>query len=328
MKLSKEKLLSFYRTMQTIRLFESHISDLYARGTVPGLAHLYIGEEAVAAGVCGALRSEDFITSTNRGHGHVIAKGADLKPMMAELFGRRTGYCKGKGGSMHIADMNMGILGANGIAGGGLPIAVGAGWSAKWRGTDQVAACFFGDGASNNGTFHESLNLASLHRLPVIFVCENNQYGISVCQLKHQPIIDIATRATSYDMPGSVHDGNDVLEVYEAVVKAVRRARTGEGPTLLEFKTYRWRGHHEGDPNQGERYRTKEEITQWMEKCPIKRLAAKLVAKKIANRQALDAIDSEITAAIDAAVEFATRSEFPAIEEMYEDVYVSEGMAK
>jgi len=158
-------------------------------------------------------------------------------------------------------------------------------------------------------------------------VCENNQYGISVCQLKHQPIIDIATRATSYDMPGSVHDGNDVLEVYEAVVKAVRRARTGEGPTLLEFKTYRWRGHHEGDPNQGERYRTKEEITQWMEKCPIKRLAAKLVAKKIANRQALDAIDSEITAAIDAAVEFATRSEFPAIEEMYEDVYVSEGMA-
>jgi pyruvate dehydrogenase E1 component alpha subunit len=328
MKLSKEKLLSFYRSMQTIRLFESRISDLYARGTVPGLAHLYIGEEAVAAGVCGALRPDDFITSTHRGHGHVIAKGAELNPMMAELFGRRTGYCKGKGGSMHIADMNMGILGANGIAGGGLPIAVGAGWSAKWRGTDQVTACFFGDGASNNGTFHESLNLASLHKLPVIFACENNQYGISVCQQKHQPIVDIATRAAGYDMPGSVHDGNDVLAVHEASVKAVRRARAGEGPTLLEFKTYRWRGHHEGDPNQGERYRTKEEIAQWVEKCPIQLLSARLIAKKTAGRRDLEAIDREIEAAIDAAVEFATGSEFPAVEEMFEDVYVSEGMAK
>ncbi|MCU0590263.1 MAG: thiamine pyrophosphate-dependent dehydrogenase E1 component subunit alpha [Desulfobacterales bacterium] len=326
MKLGKEKLLSFYRMMQTIRLFESRIADLYARGTVPGLAHLYIGEEAVAAGVCGALRPDDFITSTHRGHGHVIAKGAELKPMMAELFGRRTGYCKGKGGSMHIADMNMGILGANGIAGGGLPIAVGAGWSAKWRGTDQVTVCFFGDGASNNGTFHESLNLASLHKLPVIFVCENNQYGISVCQVKHQPILDIATRATSYDMPGSIADGNDVTAVYESAAKAVRRARAGEGPSLLEFKTYRWRGHHEGDPNQGERYRTKEEIAQWIEKCPIQRLVAKLVREKISDRKDLDEIDREITAAIDAAVEFATQSEFPAIEEMYEDVYVSEGL--
>jgi TPP-dependent pyruvate/acetoin dehydrogenase alpha subunit len=239
MKYSKDKLLSFYRMMQTIRLFESHISDLYARGIVPGLAHLYIGEEAVATAVCAALRQDDYITSTHRGHGHVIAKGAELKLMMAELFGRRTGYCKGKGGSMHIADMNAGILGANGIAGGGLPIAVGAGWSAKWRKTDQVTACFFGDGSSNNGTFHESLNLASLHRLPVIFVCENNLYGISVCQIKHQLITDIAVRASSYNMPGVIVDGNDVLKVHEATVKAVERARSGEGPTLIECKTYR-----------------------------------------------------------------------------------------
>lgn len=190
--------------MLKIRLFEERIQDLYARGLVPGLAHLYIGQEAVAVGVCSTLRREDFITSTHRGHGHVIAKGAELKYMMAELFGKRTGYCKGKGGSMHLADMSMGILGANGIAGGGLPIAVGAGLSAKYRRTDQVVACFFGDGASNNGTFHESLNFASLHKLPVLFVCENNQYGISVSQKKHQPIQDIAIRATSYDMPGVV----------------------------------------------------------------------------------------------------------------------------
>ena len=180
MNFSKRQLVSFYETMQTIRMFEERIAELYARGEVPGLAHLYIGEEAVAAGVCALLTDKDYITSTHRGHGHVIAKGAKLPPMMAELFGKRTGYCKGKGGSMHIADVDMGILGANGIAGGGLPIAVGAGWSAKWRGTDQVTVCFFGDDASNNGTFHESLNLASLHRLPVIFICENNGYGISV----------------------------------------------------------------------------------------------------------------------------------------------------
>lgn len=324
MKFSKDKLISFYKTMQTIRLFESRISDLYARGTIPGLAHLYIGEEAVAAGVCSVLRPDDFITSTHRGHGHVIAKGAELNLMMAELYGRRTGYCKGKGGSMHIADMKLGIMGANGIAGGGLPIAVGAGWSAKWRGTDQVTVCFFGDGASNNGTFHESLNLASLHSLPVVFVCENNLYGISVCQLKHQPIVDIAARAASYDMPGKVIDGNDVLATHEAADKAVARARAGEGPTLIECKTYRWRGHHEGDPNQGERYRTKEEISEWMEKCPIQRFSRKLLKEKVTTRKALEAIDLEINAAIDAAVEFAAQSDFPDPDEMYEDVYVRE----
>lgn len=322
MKLSKDKQLALYTTMKTIRLFEERIADLYARGQIPGLVHLYIGEEAVAAGVCAALREDDYITSTHRGHGHVIAKGAELNPMMAELYGKKTGYCKGKGGSMHIADMTLGILGANGIAGGGLPIAVGAGWSAKWRGTDQVAVCFFGDGSSNNGTFHESLNLASVHRLPVIFVCENNLYGISVCQVKHQAITDVAVRATAYDMPGVVVDGNDVTAVLQAAEKAVKRARAGEGPTLVECKTYRWRGHHEGDPNQGARYRTREEIDVWKNKCPIKRFALQLVRNRTATAKKLEAIDREITGRIDAAVAYAETSEFPAYEEMFEDVYV------
>ncbi|MBU2054978.1 MAG: thiamine pyrophosphate-dependent dehydrogenase E1 component subunit alpha [Proteobacteria bacterium] len=322
MKLSKDKQLALYTTMKTIRLFEERISDLYARGQIPGLVHLYIGEEAVAAGVCAALREDDYITSTHRGHGHVIAKGAELNPMMAELYGKKTGYCKGKGGSMHIADMTVGILGANGIAGGGLPIAVGAGWSAKWRGTDQVAVCFFGDGSSNNGTFHESLNLASVHRLPVIFVCENNLYGISVCQAKHQAITDVAVRATAYDMPGVVVDGNDVTAVFQAAEKAVKRARAGEGPTLVECKTYRWRGHHEGDPNQGARYRTREEIDVWKNKCPIERFARQMVSNRTATAKKIEAIDREITGRIDAAVAYAETSEFPAYEEMFEDVYV------
>jgi len=322
MKVQKETLFELYRTMLTIRLFEDRIVDLYARGEVPGLAHLYIGEEAVAAGICAALRENDYITSTHRGHGHVIAKGAELKAMMAELFGKETGYCKGKGGSMHIADMQIGILGANGIAGGGLPIAVGAGWSARWRGTDQVTACFFGDDSSNNGTFHESMNLASLHKLPVIFVCENNLYGISTCQIMHQPISDIAIRATSYNMPGVVVDGNDVLDVYQAAGKAVKRARAGEGPTLIECKTYRWRGHHEGDPNQGARYRTKDEIEEWKEKCPVERFARKLVADKTATKKKLAEIQEKITAEIDSAVQFARDSRFPAVAEMYEDVFV------
>lgn len=322
MKVTKKTLLEFYTVMLRIRLFEERIVDLYARGMVPGLAHLYIGEEAVAAGACAPLREDDYITSTHRGHGHVIAKGAELKPMMAELFGKKTGYCKGKGGSMHIADMEIGILGANGIAGGGLPIATGAAMSAKWRGTDQVSVCFFGDDASNNGTFHESLNLASLHKLPIIFVCENNGYGISVSQVKHQCITDIAIRATSYDMPGVIVDGNKVIEVYEATMKAVRRARAGEGPTLIECKTYRWRGHHEGDPNQGGRYRTKKEIEAWKKKDPIKWLADKMVADKAVTKKKLAALEKEILGEIDQAVAYANESAFPALEELYEDVYV------
>jgi TPP-dependent pyruvate/acetoin dehydrogenase alpha subunit len=322
MEIKKKKLVELYTTMLKIRLFEERVIDLYARGLIPGLAHLYIGEEAVAAGVCGVLRENDYITSTHRGHGHVIAKGADLKPMMAELFGKKTGYCKGKGGSMHIADMEIGILGANGIAGAGIPIAVGAGMSAKWRGTDQVTVCFFGDDGSNSGTFHEGLNLASLYRLPVIFVCENNRYGISVGQEKQRLIQDIAIRATSYDMPGIVVNGNDVLEVYEASLKAMKRGWAGEGPTLIECKTYRWRGHHEGDPNQGRRYRTTEEIETWKEGDPIKRMASKLIVDRILTKKKMDDLKNEILEEIEQAVAFANESEFPSIEEMYEDVYI------
>jgi len=322
MKIEKEILIRLYSSMVKIRLFEERIVDLYARGLVPGLAHLYIGEEAVATGVCAGLRQEDYITSTHRGHGHVIAKGADLKPMMAELFGKKTGCCKGKGGSMHIADMEIGILGANGIAGGGLPIAVGSGMSAKWRGTDQVTVCFFGDDASNNGTFHESLNLTSLYKLPVIFVCENNQYGISVGREKQTLIQDIAFRAANYDMPGVAVDGNDVLEVYQASLKALKRGWAGEGPSLIECRTYRWRGHHEGDPNQGRRYRTTEEIEGWKRKDPIERLAAKLITDKILTKKKMDTLKKEVLEEIDEAVAFANESDFPALEDMYEDVYV------
>ena len=328
--LKNDKLIEMYRTMQKIRLFEERVIDVYARGLVPGLVHLYIGEEAVATGVCANLRPDDFITSTHRGHGHVVAKGAELGPMMAELFGKAAGFNKGKGGSMHIADMQLGILGANGIVGGGHPIATGAAWSAKWRGTDQVSVCFFGDASTNIGAFHESLNLAAAHKLPVIFVCENNGYGISVSQAKHQAIRDIVDRAPGYGMPGVLVDGQDVLTVYEAASEAVHRARNGEGPTLIECKTYRFRGHHEGDPNQGERYRSREEIELWKKRCPIKKLAETLLKEKIVTQKKLDSIEKAITDELDQAVEFANASDYPAIEELYSDVYaaVHEGEAR
>ena len=322
MSISKEKMIDLYKKMVTIRIFEGKIQDLYARGLVPGLAHLYIGEEAVAVGACEHLRKEDYITSTHRGHGHVIAKGAELKYMMAELFGKKTGYCKGKGGSMHIADVNIGILGANGIAGGGIPIAVGAALSSKMRKTDQVTVCFFGDDASNNGTFHEGLNFASVHCLPVVFICENNLYGISTSQKQHQAIKDISIRAIGYNIPGVTIDGNDVLAVYEAVGKAIQRARIGEGPTLVECKTYRWRGHHEGDPNQGRRYRTMEEVKEWMEKCPIHRFEERLVQENILSKAKAARVHTDVEKEIEEAVAFANESPFPQAQDIYEDVYI------
>ena len=223
---------------------------------------------------------------------------------------------------MHIADVEIGILGANGIAGGGIPLAVGAGLSAKMRKTDQVTACFFGDGSSNNGTFHEGLNFAAVHRLPVVFVCENNTYGISVSQKQHQTIQDVSIRAVAYNMPGVTIDGNDVMAVYEASGKAIQRARAGEGPTLVECKTYRWRGHHEGDPNQGRRYRTLDEVKEWMEKCPIKRFEERLVEEKILTRPKIKKIREEIQKEIDDSVEYANQSPFPEPKDLYEDVYV------
>ena len=318
---SQKQMVNMYKIMVTIRLFEGRLPELYATGFT-GLTHLYIGQEAVAAGVCANLRKEDYITSTHRGHGHVIAKGGELKYMMAELFGKKTGYCKGKGGSMHIADIDIGILGANGIVGGGIPIAVGAALSSKMRKTDQVTVCFFGDDASNTGAFHEGLNLASIHHLPVVFICENNLYGISVPQKQHQAIKDISIRAKAYNISGVTVDGNDVLAVYEASGKAVERARTGEGPTLIECKTYRWRGHHEGDPNRGSRYRPAEEVEEWMKKCPIRRFEERLIKKKILTEEKLKTIREEIEREIDKAIAFARESPYPNPQDLYEDVYV------
>ena len=245
---SKEQMKDIYLRMRRIRNFESAASRLFAEGKIYGFAHLYLGEEAIAPAVCECLRDDDYITSTHRGHGHIIAKGGDINLMMAELFGRYTGYCKGKGGSMHIADRDKGILGANGIVGAGQPISCGAGLSIKIRKTDQVCACFFGDGSTNQSTFHESLNLASIWKLPIVFVCENNHYGISMSQDRHQAIKDISDRAAAYNIPGVSVDGNDPMAVYEAAQEAVARARAGKGPTLIECKTYRQHGHFEATP--------------------------------------------------------------------------------
>ncbi len=318
MDLSNEKVIQMYRTMKRIREFESKAAELFAEGRIPGFVHLYIGEEAVATGVCANLKESDYITSTHRGHGHIIAKGGDLKYMFAELFGKETGYCKGKGGSMHIADADRGILGANGIVGAGHNIAVGAGLSAKYRGTDQVCVCFFGDGSTNQGTFHEALNMASIWKLPVIFVCENNLYGISMHQSRHQAIQDVADRAVAYNIPGVVVDGNDVLAVYEAAKEAIDRARSGQGPTLIECKTYRHRGHFEGDPTI---YRDPEEVNEWLQKDPIIRLREFMLDNNLLAEEDIKKIDEEIAAEIEEAIKFAEDSPFPPVEAAVEDIY-------
>lgn len=318
MSIDTEKLLWMYTNMLKIRRFEEKVAELFAAGKIPGFVHLYIGEEAVATGVCAHLRKDDYITSTHRGHGHLISKGGDLKLMMAELFGKRTGYCKGKGGSMHIADLDLGILGANGIVGGGPPIATGAALAARYKGTDQVAVCFLGDGASNQGTFHEGVNLASIWKLPVIFVVENNMYGISLPQTRSMRVQDIADRARAYDIPGFVVDGNDVIAVYEAAGEAIQRARAGEGPALIECKTYRYRGHFEGDPMI---YRTREEEEMWKAKDPIPRFEAKLMEMGVLTEAQAREINERILAEVEEAVRFAEESPWPAPEEVLEDVY-------
>jgi len=319
--LGRDKMLEMYTMMIKARFFEETVIELYAQGLVPGLAHLYVGEEAVAAGVNSALNKDDYITSTHRGHGHLVTKGGDMKRMMAEIFGRKDGYCKGKGGSMHIVDVSLGILGANGIVGGGIPLATGAGLSAKYRKTNQVVACFFGDAASNQGSFHESLNLASVWKLPVIYVCENNLYQISVREEKQRNIKDISQRGVAYGIPGVSVDGNDVLAVYNAVTEFAERARKGEGPSLLECKTYRWRGHHEGDANRGGRYRSQEEILSWEKKCPIKSFE-KHLEKAGVKQGEMDAIKADIKKQLEEAVEFAKNSPFPDLSEVTTDVYV------
>jgi len=318
--LSKEKLLKMYQDMLKIRYFENKITDLYSKGLMPGLAHLYIGEEAIAVGVCNNLTKRDFATSTHRGHGHLIAQGCDLRKMMAEVLGKEDGYCKGKGGTMHIADFSKGILGANGIVGAGIPIATGSAYSAKVRGTDQVTISFFGDAASNQGTFHESINMAAAWKLPVVYVCENNLYGISVDIRKVTNTKNLATRALAYDIPGVVVDGNDVLEVYRVTKEAVERARKGEGPTLIEGKTYRWKGHHVGDP--GRVYRLDKETKEWMERCPIKTYRERLLNESVATDKELVIIEEDIKQMVEEAANFAIKSPYPKEEEAFEDLFI------
>jgi len=310
-----------YEQMLTIRHFEEKAIELFEHNLIRGNIHPCIGQEAVSVGACTPLRRDDYMVNTHRGHGNCIAKGADLKLMMAELFGKSTGYCKGKGGSMHIADFNGGNLGANGIVGGGLPIAVGAGIGIQNRGTDQVAVCFFGDGATNQGTFHESLNLAALWKLPVIFVCENNLYGLSTPVREAVSVVHISDRAKAYGIPGMSIDGNDVIAVYTKMKEAVDRARAGEGPTLLDCITYRFFGHFTGDPGKGITYRSKEEMGQWLERCPIKRFRERLIKEKKITEKVAMTIDANVMASIEEAIHLAQESPLPLPEEALQDLF-------
>lgn len=316
--IEKNRLLHIYKTMNEIRDFEMKALSFFEQNKLRGSVHLYVGEEAVAATVCSHLRDTDYITSTHRGHGHCIAKGAELGKSMAELMGKATGYCKGRSGSMHIADFTKGNLGANAIVGGGIGIAAGAALAAKLRGSDQVAVSFFGDGASNEGTFHEAINLASVWKLPVIFICENNLFGISVPVSESTSVEDISIRATSYNIPGYSVDGNDVLAIDEVMTKAIARAKAGEGPTLIECKTYRWLGHWTGDPQV---YRTRDEVELWKEKDPIRRLRDYMIAEKIVKADELDTIEAQSKDDVDAAAEFALASPEPDPATVTDDVF-------
>ncbi|NMA87539.1 MAG: thiamine pyrophosphate-dependent dehydrogenase E1 component subunit alpha [Tissierellia bacterium] len=310
----------FYKDMFTIRRFEETAEKLFLEGEIPGFIHLYIGEEAIATGVCSNLTDTDYIASTHRGHGHTIAKGADVKRAMAELFGKKTGLCKGKGGSMHIADFSIGMLGANGVVGGGFNLAVGAGLAIDYQKRDDVSVVFFGDGASNRGTFHEALNMAAAWKLPVIFVCENNQWASTTPYLTQTSVENIADRAVGYNIPGVICDGNDVFDVYETTKEAVERARQGGGPTLIEAKTYRIKGHFVGDP---ELYRTKEEVQkEFDENCPIKNFEKTVLDKKLMTEKEMEDIRKEVNELITEAVEFARESPYPDPSELFDDLYV------
>lgn len=318
MQLSKAELLEMYRKMLTIRKFEDQAAESFETGDVQGFVHLSIGEEAVPTGVCAGLKVTDYITSTHRGHGHVLAKGADPKIMLAELCGRVDGYNHGKGGSMHIANIDLGVLGANGIVGAGQTLAVGAALATKMKGRDDVVVCFFGDGASNEGSFHESLNAAAIWKLPVVFVCTNNLYAISTRVDRSVSVENISDRAAAYGIPGKTADGNNVVEVYKVAKEAIERARRGEGPSLLEFKSFKWHGHFEGDAAG---YRPIEELNEWKAKDPIARHRDYLLREGVATEDELTAIEQETTATIQEAIEFALNSEFPGEDSVVRDVY-------
>ncbi|HET7479636.1 MAG TPA: thiamine pyrophosphate-dependent dehydrogenase E1 component subunit alpha [Rubrobacteraceae bacterium] len=304
--------------MLLIRHFDEKVNELYAEGKVHGTAHFYVGQEAVAVGVISALKEGDVITSTHRGHGHAIAFGLDVDRMASELLARADGYCHGKGGSMHIADVGAGMLGANGIVGGSMGIVCGAGWAFKRRKEDRVAVCFFGDGAVAEGIFHEALNLAAIWKLPVVFVCENNQYGMSMSVKKAYATERISDRASGYGMPGATVDGQDLDAVNAAASEAIERARSGGGPTLLEALTYRYLGHSKSDANL---YRTREEITMWREKDPIVRFAGTLEEEGVLQNGGLRAMDDDARKTIETALEKAQREAEPEPESALEDVY-------
>lgn len=318
MKLQRETLISMYQTMYKIREFEKAVVDLFSQDLIRGAVHVYLGEEAVASGACHALEKDDYIVSTHRGHGHCIAKGGKVHKMMAEILGKSTGYCKGKGGSMHIADLKCGILGANGIVGAGIPIATGAGMTSWIKKDNKVTLCFFGDGASNQGTFHESINMAAVFRLPVVFICENNHYAVFTSTEKALSVENISDRSIAYGIPGYSIDGNDVIEVFSTVSNAVKRARAGKGPSLIECKTYRWFGHFVGDP---ENYRSKEEVKKWKtKKDPIEMYKKKLIKEGMVENKKFSRIENEIQKEIEDAKNFAKNSPEPEDKELWTDV--------
>jgi TPP-dependent pyruvate/acetoin dehydrogenase alpha subunit len=318
--LGAEKLLRMYRQMMAIRLFEENVNELYTRALMPGLAHLYIGEEAIAVGVCEALRREDYITSTHRGHGHCLAKGASPKLMFAELLGKEAGYCRGKGGSMHIADPATGNLGANAIVGGSVGIATGAALSAKTLKTGQVAVCFFGEGALGQGVLYECFNLAQLWKLPVMYVCENNMYN-EYTHFSETTAGDIPSRAAAFGIKADTVDGQDVRAVFAAAATLADRARRGDGPAFLLCETYRYRGHHVGDINR-EYYRSKKEEQQWLaENDPIRNFSAWLMAQKLADAASLSTIDAELKVEMDEAMKFAIAAPYPSTDQVDRDVY-------
>jgi pyruvate dehydrogenase E1 component alpha subunit len=320
MEYDKGLVSNFYRTMYKIRTFELTVEKYFMDGEIPGFVHLYIGEEAIATGVCSNLTNSDYIESTHRGHGHTIAKGADVNKAMAEIFGRKTGFCKGKGGSMHIADFNIGMLGANGVVGGGYNLAAGAALAIKFQKRKDVSVVFFGDGASNRGTFHEAANLAAAWKLPVVFVCENNQYASTTPYRTQTSVKDIADRAHGYGMPGIIVNGNDVFSVYEGTKKALEKVREGQGPVLIEAKTYRVKGHFVGDP---EMYRTREEVNEQVDNNdPIHNFTEKVLKEKLMTEEEMKQIREEVEKQIRDAVDFAKSSPFPDENEIMEDLYV------
>lgn len=316
-----EALRELYRTMLRIRRFEEKIIEVYPAQDMKTPVHLCLGEEAIAAAVCIHLRKDDYLFTTHRSHGHSIAKGSDMKRMMAEFYGRSTGCCKGKGGSMHLCDPENGLLGATAIVGGGIPLAVGTALASVMKNSDTVSVAFFGDGAMDEGTFHESLNFASLKKLPVIFLCENNFYATNSPQSARQPHDNIAMRAGGYSMPGMQVDGNDVVAVYEAAKEAVHMARAGGGPSLIECRTYRWKGHVGPDCDVEKGCRPKDEHSLWLKKCPVDRTRKLLLEKRIMSEAEMDGLLKKINIEVGEAVDFGRSSPFPDMQELFLDVY-------